>query len=370
MKIAHFCPYDIFRHGGVQRHIKDLSACLNSRGHETWAIAAESKAENTYDQLFLVGKSLKIGIDKTQSDITFADRKDISKIKQFLIQQNFDVIHFHTPWNPFITWQLMNLFKGKKVATFHNTPTDTLSGRVMSYIFRSLSFMMVKHFNAIIVPSASPLAHLKIPDGKAIHIIPPCFDVQKYVPKNNRINKDYSYVEILFIGRFEERKGIFDLIKAYRGISNMRGLPKIRLTLVGSGPLEAKVNQLINTWALENIEIFHNVGEPEKIDLLQRADIFCAPAISGESFGLVIVEAMAAGLPVVAYNNPGYRQVLNEEAENCLAISGNVDDLTDKLLAFIKDADLREKLSDWGTFTSMQYDVTNQVDKYIDIYNK
>ncbi len=384
MKIAHICPYNYFRFGGVQIHIHDLVKELNKQGIESWVIAPDNPQQNWQKcyqkKIFLIGKQLSFSIDKTESDLTWCNKQQKQKLQQFLHKQNFDLLHFHTPWNPFLSWQLMALFKGQKVATFHNTPSNALSGRLLSSLFRALSPWFLRHFQGLITVSASSRAHLRLPANKTIRILAPCFHLAKpaqqgfdaeavfFENKNNPTQN--KPVHIFYLGRLEKRKGVLHLLKAFVQLQKKYPQFQLKLTIAGSGVDKKIIEQFINQKKIPQIRLLGKISQNEKQDCFRQADIFCAPATEGESFGMVLVEAMNQGVPVIAFNNLGYRQVLKEQKKYCLAESGNIDQLTEKLAFLIEHPDIRHNLSQWGKQQAQQYDCKNQLPHFIQLYQQ
>ena len=384
MKIAHVCPYNYFRFGGVQIHIHDLVNELNKQGIDSWVIAPDNPQQDRQqcyqNKVFLIGKQIAFSIDKTESDLTWCNQQQRQKLKQFLQQQRFDLIHFHTPWNPFLSWQLLALFKGHKVATFHNTPGNGLSGRFLSFLFRALSPWFLQYFHGLITVSASSKAHLRLPRNKSIKILPPCFhlppqarqrfDAEAGFSENKDNSTKNDFIHICYLGRLEKRKGVLYLLTAFAQLQKHYPQLQLKLTIAGSGVDENIIKAEIQQKNIRQVRLTGKISQQEKQNLLMQADIFCAPATEGESFGMVLVEAMNQGVPVVAFDNPGYRQVLKEQRQYCLAESGNIDDLVNKLAFLIEHPDIRQKLSQWGRQQAQQYDCKNQLSHFIQLYQQ
>src|SRR5262249_19813826 len=178
-----------------------------------------------------------------------------------------------------------------------------------------------------------------------MRVIPNGIDLDVYRPGLAPIRhlRDEN-VNILFVGRLEKRKGLGDLLRAYRGMS--RGLPNPRLIIVGDGPLHGRVESYVARHRLHNVILAGYVPESVKPRYYNSADIFCAPATGAESFGIVLLEALASGLPVVATEVPGYMSVLEPGRDSITVPPKNWRELAASLVILARDPELRARLSD------------------------
>ena len=247
-----------------------------------------------------------------------------------------------------MAWQVFRRLAtrtGRRVATFHDTPPPTLSGNVMRRIFRGLSGQLSQRLDAMIAVSASPESHLRRRAGCALYRLPPCVDLAPYLAL------PLPFIEraqvILFVGRLEPRKGVLTLIQALPALR--RDHPQARLVVCGDGPQRPAATDLVRALELADaVDFAGALDEQAKRALYRQADVFCAPSAYGESYGLVLAEAMAAGLPVVAAANPGYRSVLVGEGARGLVTPGDPHLLAQRLSLFFSDEALRLRLSRWG----------------------
>lgn len=368
MKIAIVSPYDLYSPGGVQTHILDLSKELKKLGHHVKIIAPECTdlQEDNEDVIFL-GKGKKVGFNKTRFDISLVYGKDKKKLKDTLDENQFDVIHYHTIWTPFLPLQVLLLSKSANVATFHDTPPDNLSGRLTKFVFRILGYFLQRYLDAAIAVSEAPAEHLvKIP-GRKLNIVPPCTDLHSFSPDVRALTeKSDNSITILFLGRLEERKGIKSLLISFNRLANEKF--NVRLLVAGEGNAEIHINKHVDTHNRSRIKVLGRIHEADKAACYNSCDIFCSPALYGESFGIVLVEAMASGRPVIAAANKGYSRVLQEKANQCLAKPGDAADLYLKLRDLIVNSELREELSLWGIEEAQKYQCSKLVNRYVDIY--
>jgi phosphatidylinositol alpha-mannosyltransferase len=372
MKIAHVCPYDIDRPGGVQAHILAIAGALQSLGHSVTIMAPNisgrgiERLENGVKVArFGQARSISLGDTSFEVSIAFGHEKDA--LKRYLIQEAFEVIHYHTIWTPIFAFQVFRMSCCPAVATFHDTPADTKEGWVLRGLFRGLSRVLLPRMQAIITPSETPQAHLVVPPGRSILTIPPCTDLRRFA--DVAVDGSASLggpVKILFLGRLEPRKGTLVLLQAFNLIKKERVAAE--LIIAGKGPDEAVLHEYAFRHAIRDVTFLGGVEENQKLTLFQSADIFCAPSLHGESFGIVIAEAMASGKPVVAAANAGYRTILTGEAAAFLTPPGDAAALASALKRLVLQPQLRQQLGCWGRANAMQYDCRTQAPRFVRIY--
>lgn len=371
MKIAEICPYDFYQPGGVQFHIRDLSARFRDLGHEVTIVAPHSNREHADDpDVVHVGTCRGVNFNKTHFEISIARGADKRRLDDLFAPDRFDVIHFHTIWTPLMPAQILRRARCATVATFHDTPPDTFGGAVTRTVFRGLSWYLLRRLDAAIAVSEAPARHLVRAPGKPLHFLPPCTDLSRFASGPAPIEKyrDGS-VNILFLGRLEARKGILEMLRAYERLQREDSMP-VRLIVAGNGELLPDVQRYISEKGLEAVELVGAVDDEAKRRLFATCDIFCSPALYGESFGIVLVEAMASGKPVVAAANRGYVSVMQGEAARFLARPGDTDDLYRKLRTLVEDPALRKALGKWGRRTAPQYDCRAVAPKYLDVFRE
>ena len=283
--------------------------------------------------------------------------------------QNFDLVHFHTPWVPFLSLQILRRFSGAKVATFHDTPPTTFAGTMTSFAFRSFSRYILPRLDAVIAVSKSPTVNLAPVKDRSPTILPPCTDLGRFSPDLEPLGEFRDgKLNILYLGRLEGRKGIYQLLEAYRQLQGEG--PPLRLLVAGDGDEMAGAKRYVSAHGLSEVVLLGAVTDAAKARLYVTADIFCSPARFGESFGIVLVEAMASATPVVAAANSGYRGVLTGEGARFLARPGDAGDLAAKLRSLIEDEDLRRQMGAWGRREAMKYDCRAIVPKLVEIYQR
>jgi len=370
MKIGIVSPYDVHRPGGVQAHMLDVAATLRRLGHEVKLLAPGPAPPGAgASGIIHIGRHRGIKFNQTRFEISFAGRRERRAMVELLRQEAFDVLHFHTVWTPLLPFQILRASTSANVATFHDTPPETLGGRLTRHAFRAMSRYLAPRLEAMIAVSSSPAGHLVGRPGRQLHIVPPCTDLGPYFAgaeplaalRDERIN-------ILYLGRLDRRKGIYQLLEAYRELS--REARPVRLLIAGDGDELPGVRRHIAEHGLAEVVVLGPVAEVEKPRVYASADVFCAPALHGESFGIVLVEAMASGKPVVAAANSGFRTVLSGEGARFLAPPGDARALAGRLRLLLGDEALRRNMGAWGREQARQYDCARVVPRLVEIYRE
>lgn len=337
MKIALVCPYNLERPGGVRSHIAGLGAELVRRGHEVEVVAPGTARELESLPVIPCGSARRFAFGGTQIDLTWAAWREVRAV----CERGYDVMHFHTIWNPLVPFQLAARFGGRKVATFHDVPgpdTPRLAAGLMS---PASEVIRRAALDRVIAVSPSVAAYLSnghyeiIPNGLTIPDMPP----------------EGARDAVLYLGRLEPRKGVRTLLEA-AALLGPSGPP---IWIAGDGYLRAELEQFAGSRGLANVRFFGEVSEDEKWRLLRAAALFVAPSLGGESFGIVLLEAMAAGTPPIAAENPGYADLMRAQP-SLLYEPGNAEQLAAKIRTLRADGVRRGELREWGERYARAFD--------------
>ena len=363
MKIVHVTPYAMSRPGGVQSHIRDLCAWCEAEGHDTRIIAPPGDGP-TAPNVIPLGRARDISVHGTRFELTRARRSDIAATARTLRQWGAEVVHLHTPWTPLLAWQVWRALALPTVATFHATlpeggrdPLAWALGKAGDYFNARLS--------RIVVPSAAPLAQWQARGAAPLPaILPPAIDLSKWraARRNTPLRKNAP--QIVYMGRFEERKGVQVLLDAWPAV--VAALPGATLTIAGSGALESALRAKAAPYPSVRF-----LPPPDPIAaraLIAGADFFVAPALGGESFGLVLIEAMSAGTVPIAAHNPGYASVLDGEGAALLAPPGKATALAERIITLASDPIAYARLRDWCAARAAMFDVTALGPEYLSLY--
>lgn len=376
MKIAQICPYDMDRPGGVQAHIRDLGTALTGLGHEVVILAPligekepVSPATAFSPEIHRLGRARRIGFGGTAYEISIALGAEEQRLRALVENGHFDVIHYHTMWTPLLPFQVFRHSKTANIATFHDTPAPNWEGRILAHAFRLMSRVLLPRLDGVITPSEAPQGHLaKV--GPPVTILPPCTDLARFAKAPNTRRPQFAdgRLNILFLGRLELRKGAALLLEAYRKLATS-GLD-LRLLIAGTGELEGELRAFAAAHQLPHVEFLGSFSDAQAPQLYADCDIFCAPAPYGESFGIVLAEAMASGKPVVAAANAGYRSLLTGQGAAFLTPPGDSNALAEALRTLASDAQLRAQLGAWGRVHAMTYDVRTVAPKFVALYEE
>lgn len=347
MKIAQICPYDFSRPGGVKSHIVSLSRKLTKLGHEVKIVAPDIHRVKESDlNVHYFGKNRSFNIWGTKIDVNLATGADLKALKKFLKDEDFDVIHFHTIWNPFLPFQILMNSKTIRVATFHDTPKSKLIGGTLMPLAAALIFPFL---DQVISVSKSQSGYISLFSKRKIHIIPNGIDLAS-TRKNELPERKKS---ILFLGRLEPRKGLLHALEAFETIQ--KEFPEWSLLIAGDGDDRKKGEQYITSNGLKKVQFLGFVSEEEKTHLLRSAGLLIAPSLYGESFGIVLLEAMVQGLPMTGYANEGYRNVLNDHQASFFSKPGDNQSLSGNLKRLLINDAIRNQLSAEGEIEVRKY---------------
>ncbi|MCI0478825.1 MAG: glycosyltransferase family 4 protein, partial [Anaerolineales bacterium] len=317
MKIALVTPYDYPYPGGVTEHIMQLDREFRRRGYDTRIIAASSQdTEPLQDNVIKVsGAVSKFNFSGSNVRVTIAPQL-YQRVKRILLTEKFDIVHAHEPAAPLLCPIVLRHSHAVNVGTFHAyRETNTVY-----QMARPLLRPVYKKLDGRIFVSQAVRDFTVAQFPGEYRIIPNGIDFHRFANPNLRPIEQYDdgRPNILFVGRLDKRKGFRDLIRAFPYIK--REIPDARLLVVGAYDDKDKA-PFIRYARTQRLRGIHFVGYVSR-EMLPRyyrtADLFCAPSTGFESFGIVLLEAMAAGLPIVASDIAGYRQVLTDRQEGRL----------------------------------------------------
>jgi|DewCreStandDraft_4_1066084.scaffolds.fasta_scaffold05151_4 phosphatidylinositol alpha-mannosyltransferase len=364
-KIAIVTPYYYPLTGGVQEYVYHLKKEFKKMGFFTKVITGASKGISPKDEddVIRIGKNLPFLINGSTGQIVLVARRN--KIKEILNKYNFDIIHFQEPFVPFLSHSIIKNSNAINIGTFHANFDSNFFYRISTNF---LSPLWDKIHGKIAVSPSARSSITKYFRGE-VEIIPNGVDIIRFTPKNPKIKKfDDNKLNILFTGRIEKRKGLIYLLKAYANLKPK--YPDIRLIIVGKGPLLKQHQNFVKQNKLKDVFFEGYVSIKELPFYYATADIYCSPALFGESFGIVLLEAMANGIPVIAFNISGYNDVVSNLENGLLAIPKDVHDLTEKLELLIRDPALRQELGKKGLIKARNHTWEKIAKKNIAFYYK
>ena len=351
MKIVQVSPYSMDRPGGVQTHIRDLSAWLRGQGYAVRVVSPPG-SDGDADSIAL-GGFRTMSLHGTAFEISRARRSDLRGLVADLHDWGADVVHLHTPWTPMLAWQVWRELKLPAIGTFHATLPDGSGFDPFRWYIRRAARHFHRHLDTVIVPSAAPLRQWQaLGVSPEPRISPPAIDLGRWrAAQRPRSGGPH----LVFMGRLEERKGVRILLEAWATIA--AALPEARLTIAGDGALRGALMRYSQEANLTSVAFVPPPSDAEAPALIASADFFVAPATGGESFGLVLIEAMSAGALPVAAANPGYATVLTGDGADLLVPRQDSAALADKVIALARDPARCARLSDWAQTHAARFDV-------------
>lgn len=365
MKIGIVCPYNIFKGGGVQEYVLGLRNGLSAAGHQAWIITPQPRDYKgpKIPGILMLGGSAPIRAFHTYAQVSAS--VDIDKLEEALKTYKFDILHFHEPWVPMLSRQILARSNSIHIGTFHAAMSERRTSRTLERVITPYTKSLLKHLDVLTAVSPVATNYVKSLTARKIYIIPNGIDINKYKPKKPHQSND-SFKTIFYVGRLEKRKAVDQLIKAFRLIQKYDS--SYRLKIAGDGPQKSELAELSKELNLENVEFLGQIEEAEKIKLLQTSDVFCSPALYGESFGIVLLEAMAAGCVVVAGANAGYESVLSGTGQMSLVNPKDNKEFARKLIIMASNQAIRKVWLDWAENEVKYYSYDNIVSKYLMLY--
>jgi phosphatidyl-myo-inositol alpha-mannosyltransferase len=365
MKVGLVCPYNIAKGGGVQEILFALQAVLRRRGHDTYIITPRPQDHSgiPHDHMIFVGNAADFsGPTKTTFQISASVNETIDTI---LEEHQFDILHFHEPWIPMLSLQILSRSNAVNVGTFHAKLPETIMTRTMAKVVTPYTKSVLKYIDVFTAVSDAAAEYVCTQTDKPVAIIPNGIDLKRFTPPN-KFHDGRKEKTILYVGRLEGRKGLKHLLHAFRQLQDKR--PDVRLVVAGDGADREKLTNLALDLELENVTFLGYVSAAEKVRLYQESDLFCAPSLYGESFGVVLLEAMATGLVAVAGDNPGYAAVMNGLGKISLVDPKHTAEFARRLDLLLHETDLRRLWRSWAAAELPQYSYEHIVSQYEQVY--
>ena len=367
MKVGLVSPYDFASPGGVNDHVRHLAVELQTLGHESRIFAPSSRTDVGFDaaRFYRIGTPIAIPVNDSVARITLSFHL-ANEVAGIVADEGFDVLHFHEPLMPALPMTMLRMSNTANVGTFHAFARSNVG------YFYGRPFLQpyLSHLHRAIAVSEPARAFVNryFPEFE-MKVIPNGVDVDVYRPGHPPIRhlRDDN-LNILFVGRLEKRKGLGDLLRAYRAMSSR--IPQSRLIIVGDGPLRGRVESYIGRHRLNNVVMAGYVPDSVKPRYYASADIFCAPATGAESFGIVLLEALASGLPVVATEVAGYMSVLEPGRDSITVPPQNWRELAASLVILARDAQLRTRLAEYALQKARRYSWKTVATEVIEVYQE
>jgi phosphatidylinositol alpha-mannosyltransferase len=288
----------------------------------------------------------------------------MNRIKHYVRDSGFDIIHYHEPLMPVLPVTALRFSKTCNVGTFHAFARSNLG----YYYGKPLLKRYVRRLHARIAVSNPAREFVEHYFPGQYRIVPNGIDVERFRQATPLPEFRDGMINILFVGRLEYRKGLGYLLRAYEQLKPL--YPNLRLIIAGDGPLRRWYGNFLARKQLPDIVMAGYVASDQLPRYYASCDIFCSPATGDESFGIVLLEAMAAGRPIVATNIDGFRGVVTHGREALLVDRKSKRQLAYALETLINGPQIRHDLARAGQQTVQQYDWEHVVDQVQDVYQQ
>jgi phosphatidylinositol alpha-mannosyltransferase len=361
MKVGIVCPYSWDVPGGVQFHVRDLAEVLQARGHGVSVLAPADDDTPLPAYVVPAGRAVPVPYNGSVARVNFGPLS-AARVRRWLREGGFDVLHIHEPTSPSLSLLACWAATGAIVATFH---TANLKSRAMSAAYPILEPALEKIGARAAVSEDARRTLVEHIGGDAV-LIPNGVFVDRFAAAEPREEWRGAGGTLGFIGRLdEERKGLPTLLAALTDVVAAR--PGVRLLVAGRGDEEEAVEDLTPE-VRAAVTFLGVVSEVDKARLLRTVDAYVAPNLGGESFGIVLVEAMAAGAPVVASDLDAFGRVLDGGRVGVLFPTGDTGGLATALLQLLDDAPRRAALSAAAADWVRRYDWATVGDELLAVY--
>jgi phosphatidylinositol alpha-mannosyltransferase len=361
LRIGLICPYSLTVPGGVQAQVLGLAVELRRRGHEARVLGpCDGPPPQSY--VTPLGNSLPTSANGSMAPLA-PDPSAALRTMRVLNDEAFDIVHIHEPLAPGPAISATLMHRGPAVGTFHAAGVS--AGYV---VLRPLLKRILERLDHRVVVSKDALALVRHHFGGDYEVLFNGVDLEAirsapvWTPDQVATTAG-DHPIIFFCGRHERRKGLAVLLEAARELS-----PAVRVWVASDGPETATLRARHDDD--ERIVWLGRISDAEKFSRLRACDVFCAPSLSGESFGVVLVEAMAAGATVVASSLDGYRNVATDGHDAVLVPPGDADALAAALNRVLSDRALAQALRAAASTRADGFAMTALTDRYLEIYRR
>jgi phosphatidylinositol alpha-mannosyltransferase len=349
MKVGLVCPYAWDVPGGVRSHVHDLALTLTERGYQVSVLAPAEDPSSLPPWVHDGGRPIAVPYNGSVARLSFGV-KAAARVRGWIRSGDFDVVHIHEPLSPSLSLLACWSAQGPLVATWHSALDRS---RVLSAGY-SIAQTAAEKIRGHIAVSEDARRTLVAHVGGDAVLIPNGVRVEDYrdVPLSPLV--DTRGPRVVFLGRIDEsRKGLDVLLSAWPSV--LESHPNAHLYVVGPGELDSRQEAMVSALGA-SVVFLGRLDDAAKASVLASATVYCAPHTGGESFGIVLVEAMAAGAPVVASDLPAFSRVLDGGACGRLFTTGDSEQLALALRAVIGDLELQSRLRTAGLLRAKAFD--------------
>ena len=361
MRIGIVCPYSWDIPGGVSAHVADLAEALIRMGHHVSVLAPAEFDELLPDYVVSTGKPRAVKYNGSVARLSFGPIA-ARKVSKWIEEGEFDVLHVHEPLAPSLSVLACWAAKGPIVATWHSSMDKS---RMMLTLSKLAQTAMEKVSARIAVSEAARTTLIKHVGGDAV-VIPNGVDISTFTNAKPMFGWPGTNQSIVFLGRGDEpRKGLSVLVEAYPEIRRQH--PNVRLLIAGPGE-PADTLKKLSREDRASVTVLGMVAPQDKASVLASGTIYVAPNTGGESFGIVLLEAMASGTPVVASDLEAFQRVLDSGKAGITFENENSADLARVVSELLSDPARCVELSAQGKLRAAEFDWSVVAEKIVDVY--
>lgn len=358
-RIGIVCPYGWDTPGGVQSHVGDLAEYLIAQGHYVSVLAPVINEEGIPDYVTSAGRPISIPYNGAVARILFGPLA-FARVKQWIGSGNFDLLHLHEPAIPSISLLACWASEGPLIGTFHAASTK----QKIAFAITPFIEPVIEKLTARIAVSEAARETLKIHLDTDAVVVPNGIYTKKFSDAHS--DPRWSGNTIGFIGRFEEsRKGLSVLIEALPTI--IEKIPDIRVIVAGPGN-PATVLEEIEPHLRQRFTFLGRISEEDKANFMSSVAIYVAPNTGGESFGIILAEALAGGASVLASDIPAFDSLLGHGKYGSLFQSENSEDLAKRAIELFNSPELRRTIARAGREYSQSFDWDVVAERIYDVY--
>ena len=362
LKVGIVSPYGYPHPGGVNEHVRFTYEAMRRMGHDVWIITSKyCRQRESEGHIIRLGTGWAAPANGSVGRVTLGLRFT-RQAREVLEAQDFDILHFHEPFVPFLSPTMLDQSRTVNVATFH-----AFGGFSPSYwIGKRFAGRLAERLHGRIAVSGAARHFIDRYFPGDYTIIPNGVDLDRFTNAEPYENLRDGTLNILFVGRLEERKGFIHLLKAYHRLRKRK--VDARLLVVGAGPKLREYKRFVGLRGIRDVEFLGRVSDDEKVRYFASADIYCAPNTGQESFGIVLLEAMAAGVPIVASDIHGFKRVVERNVQGLLVEPRNPRALAAALYTLARDPDLRHEMGDAGRARAPEFSWDRVTERIVDFY--
>ena len=362
LKIGIVSPYGYPHPGGVNEHVRHTHDAMREMGHDVWIITSKYGRERESEgHVIRLGTGWAAPANGSVGRVTLGLRFK-RQAREVLAEHRFDILHFHEPFVPFLSPTMLEASDTVNIGTFH-----AFGGFSPSYwIGRRFAGRLADLLHGRIAVSGAARHFISRYFPGDYRIIPNGVDLEAFATAEPYEHLRDGTLNILFLGRFEERKGLIHLLKGYHRLRKRH--VDARLLVAGTGSKEREYRRFVGLRGIRDVEWLGRVSDEEKVRYFASADVYCAPNTGQESFGIVLLEAMAAGVPIVASDIHGFKRVVERNVQGILVEPRNPRAIAAALYALARDPDLRHDMGEAGRLRAPEFSWDRVTERIVDFY--